>query len=125
MIIEKNIVRFFVPTDNKNEYLIFEAGNKLQNFFIFAFIRQEPLPQKLKIKAVQDGKEKFIDLVYMPKHFYRAEVGDIGIFYFRVDNPRDLIMMDEDKAVKLSTLTPINEDLFESACKEHKFFFVG
>lgn len=122
MVIEQNVVKLFAPTERRGHFKIVEDTEILSGMFFFAFIRIKPYPKELSIKAVHQNVEKDIRLKFMPDHFYRAEVPGIGNFYFSSDNPRDVYTEDN---VPLSVLTPINEDLFEYACKEHRFFFVG
>lgn len=125
-MMENNRVLFMVPTNEKNIYTPMKGEFEIKNIFFFAYIRTRPYPQNLVIKAVRDGQEEDVNLIFMPDHFYRAEVKGIGNFYFSSENPRNAEMIDEDaQHVKLSFLTPVNEDLFESACREHRFFFVG
>ena len=58
-------------------------------------------------------------------HFYRSEeISDIGVFYFEVINENFFYYKNGEKNL-LSLLSPVNNDRFEWACKEHRFFFVG
>lgn len=92
----------------------------------FSIIQRGGYPQKLKILAINAGKEQYIDLIYMPEHFYRAAVPNIGLFYFVVDTQSKISMrLDDNEIVRLSTLTPVNEEFFEQACRDYHFFFVG
>lgn len=92
----------------------------------YSIIQKSGYPQKLKILAINAGEEQYIDLIYMPEHFYRAEVPNIGIFYFVVDTQSKVSMrLDNNEIARLSTLTPVNEEFFEQACRDYHFFFVG
>lgn len=123
MKLKHEVVYAIFPTTKKSLYTTnYESENSF-NVLYFAFIREEHLPNILTIKAVKNSTEIDVPLVLMPKHFYRAEVEGIGIFYFSVDNTKDVFV--EENGDKLSLLTPINEDFFESACRNHRFFFIG
>lgn len=95
------------------------------SIFAIGFVTRGEYPQKLRILAINEGREEYIDLIYMPDHFYRAEVPNIGNFYFVIENPRNVFTRLDGEEVRLSVLTPVNEEFFEQACKEHQFFFVG
>lgn len=115
-------------TSKKGLYSIYDRESTQTGNFIFAFVRPigGEFPEELYLKAVHAGQEETITLIHMPDHFYKAEVSGIGIFYFVVDYSRSNACLEsEDGIVKLSVLTPVNEDFFEQACREHHFFFVG
>lgn len=96
------------------------------SIFAIEVIKKGEYPQKLKILAINAGKEQYIDLIYMPEHFYRAEVPNVGMFYFMVDTQSNISMhLDDKETARLSILTPVNEDFFNKACREYGFFFVG
>ena len=66
-----------------------------------------------------------VELYLMKNHFYRSEeISDIGVFYFEVINENFFYYKNGEKNL-LSLLSPVNNDRFEWACKEHRFFFVG
>lgn len=123
MKLKHEVVYAIFPTTKKSLYTTNYESENTFNVLYFAFIREEYLPNILTIKAVKNSAEIDVPLVLMPKHFYRAEVEGIGIFYFSVDNTKDVFV--EENGDKLSLLTPINEDFFESACRNHRFFFIG
>ncbi len=122
---EVKILQLF-PTLEKGEYAHY-SSQTLGGNFVFAFVIQKEnrFPETLLIQAIHNGIEKTIPIYHMYKHFYKADVADIGNFYFMVDDSRKMCMYTENEKVKLSVLTPINEEFFEQACKEHHFFFVG
>lgn len=125
MSVEKQRVHQLFLSKERGIYLTSEE-TAITGMSFFAIIREKKLPQKLKIRAVLHNQEQVIDLVYMPKHFYRAEVPTIGTFYFSVNNPLNANSVDENgQRVKLSVLTPVNIEQFEEACRIHRFFFVG
>ena len=126
MAVTKNIVRQLFPSEEKGVFLTNDQ-TEVSDCSIFAIIRiVQPYPPKLQIKAIMQKKEIDVDLIYMPDHFYRAEVPPIGNFYFSVENPDKIFSLNEEgERVKLSILIPINTDQFENACRLHRFFFVG
>lgn len=123
---EIKVLQLFATAET-GVYVPYSEESTISAISIFAigFVTRGEYPQKLKILAVNAGKEEYIDLIYMPDHFYRAEVPNIGNFYFVIENPRNIFAILDGERVKLSILTPVNEDSFEQACKERQFFFVG
>lgn len=114
--------------DKKGVYGSYNEGLLFIGVSIFAIWvpDRRRLPQKLRICAICAGKEQYVELIRLPNHFYKAEVPTIGVFFFVVDNPKNMFVQAENgEKNKLSILTPVNEEFFEQACVEHRFFFVG
>lgn len=125
MAVENEIVHQLFLSVEKGIYLTSEETAITGNS-VFAIIRGKHFPQKLKIRAVLHGQEQDVDLIYMPKYFYRVEVPSVGTFYFSVNNSSKIFSRNkEGEIVKLSLLEPINVEQFEEACRVHRFFFVG
>lgn len=116
-------VKLLFPTFKRGIYS--DLSQKYSGIGVFAIVRQQNPQKKLSIQAVYSGQLISVDLIYMPNHFYRAQVKDIGVFYFMIEKPRDVFMNIDCQKVPLSVLTPVNEDDFNRACREHHFFFVG
>lgn len=126
MALDRYRVRQLFPSKEKGLFLTNDL-TEVAGYSFFAVIRiVKPYPKTLKIKAILHGQELDVDLIYMPDYFYRAEVPNVGNFYFSVENNDNIFSLNEEsKYVKLSILNPINAEQFENACRQHHFFFVG
>lgn len=113
------------PTKENGNYKLFDGQVIYYGSSIFAIERQKKLAERLSVQAVYDNKLINVDLIHMQEHFYRAIVPNIGVFYFMLENPRNVYTYQDGKKISLSVLTPVNEEEFERACREHHFFFVG
>lgn len=125
---ENNTVYCMISSCHKKKEFVSikELNATWQNPILeFVTLKKASLPKMLKIKAIRENKELDVKLYLMKNHFYHSEeISDIGIFYFEVINENFFYYKKGEKKL-LSLLSPVNNDRFEWACKEHRFFFVG
>lgn len=124
MQLDSNLIVQLFPTDKKGIYEQFSEQQFYYGNPIFAIEYRKKQSSKLSIQAVYEGLQITVELIHMPKHFYKAEMVGVGIFYFMMEKPRNTYMMNGDQKIPLSVLTPVNEDEFDRACRENHFFFV-
>ena len=130
MNIKSNRVYNLLPSRKPREFLLLhtikeDEWQMYSPFEVqFAFLKEGSLPDYIDIMAVHNEEKRIIKLQKHAKHFYCADVTDVGKFYFCVERNSVFTMIEGNK-FKFSMLQPINTAFFEEACKRYNFFFVG
>ena len=130
MNIQSNRVYNLLPSRKPREFLLLhtikeDEWQMYSPFEVqFAFLKEGSLPDYIDVMAVHENNTKEIKLQKYDKHFYCANVENVGKFYFCVERTSIYTMIDGNKS-KFSMLRPINIAFFEEACERYNFFFVG